>query len=154
MPVAHRDTDIGVIGIYEQDGSIRNLFFENATVPSELEHGESPLLDEAFRQLGEYLAGGRKTFDLPLAPSGTEFQMKCWNALRAIPYGKAVSYADIAREVGSPKGFRAVGMANNRNPIPVFIPCHRVVGADGSLTGFGGGLDVKRKLLDLEQANK
>lgn len=154
MPIAYRNTGIGVIGIYEHDGFIRNLFFENATVPVELEHGESPLLDEAFRQLDEYLAGKRKTFDLPLSPDGTDFQKKCWNALCRITYSKTATYGALAREIGNPKGFRAVGMANNRNPIAVFIPCHRVIGADGSLTGYAGGLDVKKKLLDIEQANK
>lgn len=154
MPITYRDTNIGTIGIYERDGVIRRLFFENTTVPEELEYGESPLLDEAFCQLGEYLAGKRKVFDLPLSPVGTDFQKKCWDALRRIPYGEIATYGDIAREVGNPKGFRAVGMANNRNPVAVFIPCHRVIGSDGSLTGFGGGLDVKKKLLDLEQAYK
>lgn len=154
MPIAYRDTDIGVIGICEQDGKITNLYFENATVPAELETGATPLLDEAFKQLGEYLSGKRKAFDLPLAPHGTAWQMKCWNALREIPYGETASYADIAKKLSNPKGCRAVGQANNKNPIAVFVPCHRVIGADGSLTGFGGGLHVKQKLLDLEKSNK
>ena len=110
----------------------------------------TPLLLRAFEQLEEYLAGVRKKFDLPLAPAGTPFQGKVWNALDQIPYGKTRSYRQIAEAVNSPKGFRAVGMANNRNPIAVFIPCHRVIGADGSMVGYGGGLDIKEHLLRLE----
>lgn len=150
MPVTYRDTSIGVIGIAEDNGKITNLFFENASVPAQLEMLETPVLIEAFRQLGEYLSGIRKSFDLPLSPHGTPWQLKCWQALLDIPYGETATYGDIARRVNNPKGFRAVGLANNRNPIPVFIPCHRVIGADGSLTGFGGGLGVKEKLLKLE----
>ncbi len=154
MPIAYRDTSIGTIGIAEHNGKITHLFFEIATVPAELELGESPLLDEAFKQLDEYLSGARKDFDLPLDPHGTEWQLKCWNALLEIPYGETATYGDIAKKVNNPKGFRAVGLANNRNPIAVFIPCHRVIGANGSLTGFGGGLDVKDKLLKIEQTTK
>ena len=110
----------------------------------------TPLLLRAFAQLEEYLAGVRKKFDLPLAPAGTPFQRKVWDALLQIPYGQTRSYRQIAEAVNSPKGFRAVGMANNRNPIAVFIPCHRVIGADGSMVGYGGGLDIKKHLLRLE----
>lgn len=112
--------------------------------------GSSPLLEQAAAQLEEYFEGSRRTFDLPLAPAGTPFQRRVWDALREISYGKTVCYRDIAARVGCPKGFRAVGLANNRNPISIFIPCHRVVGADGSLTGYGGGLPVKKMLLELE----
>ena len=111
----------------------------------------TPLLLRAFEQLEEYLAGLRKNFDLPLAPAGTPFQRKVWNALVQIPYGQTRSYRQVAEAVNSPKGFRAVGMANNRNPIAVFIPCHRVIGADGSMVGYGGGLDIKVHLLKLER---
>lgn len=110
----------------------------------------TPLLLRAFAQLEEYLARLRKNFDLPLAPAGTPFQRKVWDALVQIPYGQTRSYRQIAEAVNSPKGFRAVGMANNRNPIAVFIPCHRVIGADGSMVGYGGGLDIKEHLLRLE----
>lgn len=154
MPVAYRDTAIGVIGIYENNGSIEKLYFQNATVPVEYEHGENDIINAAFLQLEEYLAGKRKSFELPLLPQGTEFQRKCWNALLEIPYGETATYGEIAEKIGCPKGFRAVGLANNRNPVAVFIPCHRVVGANGALTGFAGGLDVKKKLLDLERKNK
>lgn len=105
---------------------------------------------EAVRELGEYFDGTRRTFDLDLAPSGTAFQREVLDALLTIPYGETRSYADIARQVGRPRAVRAVGAANGRNPLPIVIPCHRVIGSDGSLTGFGGGLDTKRFLLELE----
>jgi O-6-methylguanine DNA methyltransferase len=104
------------------------------------------------RELEEYFAGNRREFSFPLDLRGTEFQLACWRALLAIPYGETRSYGDIAREVGRPQGFRAVGMANNRNPIAIVVPCHRVIASDGSLCGYGGGLDLKRKLLELEGA--
>lgn len=102
-------------------------------------------------QLDAYFAGRRKDFTVRLAPEGTPFQLRVWAALRGIPYGETISYAELAKRVGNPKAVRAVGAANGRNPLPIVVPCHRVVGADGSLVGFGGGLDVKRALLDLER---
>ena len=110
------------------------------------------ILDDARLQLSEYFAGERTTFELPIAPDGTEFQRQVWTALRAIPFGGTISYGELARRVGDPKAMRAVGAANGRNPIPIIVPCHRVIGADGSLTGFGGGLDRKRWLLAHEGA--
>ncbi len=111
--------------------------------------------DEPFkktaRQLNEYFAGDRQEFELDLAPDGTTFQVEVLEALRGIPYGETCTYRDIAVAVGRPKAVRAVGNANGRNPLPIVIPCHRVIGSDGSLTGFGGGIEVKRYLLDLEQ---
>lgn len=104
------------------------------------------------RQLAEYLAGKRRNFDFPLDLRGTPFQIACWRALLEIPYGETRTYAEIARVVGNPTGFRAVGMANNRNPVAIVVPCHRVIASDGSLCGYGGGLDIKRKLLQLEGA--
>jgi methylated-DNA-[protein]-cysteine S-methyltransferase len=106
----------------------------------------------ALAQLEEYFSGTRRGFELPLAPRGTDFQLAVWQALRAIPYGETVSYAELARRVGLAGGARAVGLANGANPLPIVVPCHRVIGADGSLTGFGGGLDIKRALLSLEGA--
>jgi methylated-DNA-[protein]-cysteine S-methyltransferase len=106
----------------------------------------------AIAQLGEYFAGERRRFDLPLAPQGTEFQRRVWRALTEIPYGETVSYGELARRIGKPSAPRAVGLANGANPLPIIVPCHRVIGADGSLTGFGGGLPIKRKLLALEGA--
>ena len=102
------------------------------------------------QQLTEYFAGERKAFDLPLALEGTEFQLAVLEELKKIPYGETTSYGDIAKRIGRPKAVRAVGAANGRNPIPIIVPCHRVIGSDGSLTGFAGGLDMKRKLLELE----
>lgn len=106
---------------------------------------------EAIRQLGEYFAGQRTEFDLPLNPMGTPFQRTVWAALREIPYGETISYGQLADRIGNPAASRAVGLANGKNPIGVIIPCHRVVGADGSLTGYGGGLARKQHLLDFEQ---
>lgn len=107
---------------------------------------------ETERQLEEYFAGRRTTFDLPLSMQGTPFQRSVWSALREIGYGQTVSYGEIARRVGQPGSARAVGIANGRNPISIVVPCHRVIGADGSLTGYGGGLERKRYLLELERA--
>ncbi len=114
---------------------------------------ETKLIKEAHKQLEEYLNKKRKEFELPLLPQGTEFQLKVWNALKEIPYGQTCSYKDIAIKAGNEKASRAVGMANNRNPIAIFIPCHRVIGANGKLVGYAGGLDIKEKLLDLEREN-
>lgn len=112
---------------------------------------ESPKRTEAVvRELKEYFDGKRREFTVPLDLQGTEFQKKCWRALLKIPYGKTKSYGDIARAIGSPQGFRAVGMANHDNPVPIIVPCHRVLASNGSLHGYGGGLDIKRKLLELE----
>ena len=114
---------------------------------------EAPdLLHPYANQLDEYFSGQRREFAFPLDLRGTDFQLACWRALLAIPYGETRSYADIARAVGKPNAFRAVGMANNRNPVAIVVPCHRVIASDGTLCGYGGGLDVKRKLLELEGA--
>jgi O-6-methylguanine DNA methyltransferase len=114
---------------------------------------ESPhVLRPYVNELEEYFAGKRRQFTFPLDLRGTAFQQACWQALLAIPYGETRTYADIARAVGKPNAFRAVGMANNRNPIAIVVPCHRVIASDGTLCGYGGGLDVKRKLLELEGA--
>ena len=109
------------------------------------------LTRKTFSQLEEYFKGQRKTFTLPLRPEGTPFQKRVWDALCTIPYGSTRTYAQVAAQAGNPKACRAVGMANHNNPIAILIPCHRVVGADGTLTGYAGGLDIKKALLDLEQ---
>jgi len=111
---------------------------------------EHPVLVDAARQLTAWFAGERIDFDLDLAPAGTEFQRRVWDELRRIDYGETISYGELARRVGRPGAARAVGLANGRNPISVIVPCHRVIGADGSLTGYGGGIERKRRLLDLE----
>jgi len=114
--------------------------------------GTDSLLDEARQQLVAYFAGRLRAFDLPLAPNGTDFQRRVWSALRGIPFGMTVSYAELARRVSNAAAVRAVGAANGRNPIPIIVPCHRVIGSDGSLTGFGGGLQRKQWLLRHEGA--
>lgn len=118
--------------------------------------GEAPegLALKVFRELDEYFEGKRKTFDIPLRTHGTAFQEKVWAALRAIPYGEVRSYKEVAEAIGHPKAYRAVGMANNANPIFIIVPCHRVIGSDGSLTGYGGGLPMKKALLSLERGNR
>ncbi len=120
-----------------------------------MQSGEmSALTEKALLQLGEYFGGKRKRFDLPLELHGTEFQKKVWNALCGIPYGETRSYKEIARIIGNPKAVRAVGGANNRNKLMIVVPCHRVIGANGSLTGYASGTDVKKKLLDLEKQGR
>ena len=147
--IFYYDTYAGRIGIAEENGAITHLIFSERDWTVE----ETDLIKETKRQLDEYFAGKRKEFDIPTRLEGTEFQKRVWEELRKIPYGKTVTYKDIAEAVGCPKGFRAVGLANNRNPISIIYPCHRVVGSNGSLTGYGGGLDVKEKLLELERGN-
>jgi methylated-DNA-[protein]-cysteine S-methyltransferase len=142
------DTPIGPLLVTCNEAGITGCHM-GETRPGSRPH---PLLDRAGEQLSEYFSGKRRSFDLPLAADGTAFQQSVWRALTAIPYGVTRSYREIAEAVGSPKAFRAVGAANGRNPIGVIVPCHRVIGADGSLTGFGGGLDRKRWLLEHEQA--
>ncbi len=115
---------------------------------------ETPLIKRAFEEIEEYLNGLRKTFDLPILPKGTPFQKRVWDELLKIPYGKTISYKELARRTGNEKACRAVGMANNKNPIMIIIPCHRVVGSDGSLTGYAGGLEMKQTLLNLENIDK
>lgn len=109
---------------------------------------------ETIRQLREYFAGRRDEFDLPLAPEGTEFQHEVWRAVAAIPYGETRSYGEIARQIGKADAVRAVGAANGQNPLPIVIPCHRVIGSDGRLTGYGGGLPLKKRLLELESRQR
>lgn len=140
------------IGLLTLEGSLDAVTALRFGDTAEAGAASSPPLEEAWRQLEEYFAGQRREFDLPLSPAGTAFQQKVWAALRAIPYGGTASYGEIAARVGNPQARRAVGMANNRNPLPILIPCHRVLGADGSLTGYAGGLEVKRFLLALEGA--
>ena len=113
-----------------------------------------PALVSYLRELDEYFAGKRRHFSLPLDLRGTDFQLACWQALLEIPYGETRTYRDIAQAIGHPRAYRAVGMANNRNPIAIVVPCHRVIASNGSLCGYGGGLDLKRQLLDLEQATR
>lgn len=123
---------------------------KHAVVISPEWNEDRAVFQNAITQLDEYFAGRRKTFDLALFPQGTAFQTQVWNALQTIPYGETISYKELAQRIGKPKTIRAVGAANGANPIPIIIPCHRVIGLDGSLTGFGGGLPLKKRLLELE----
>ncbi len=137
---------IGPLTLVEEDGAIVQLLFGAYGSDG----AKTPVLSEAEQQLTEYFSGRRREFTLPLKPAGTAFQQAVWQALRGIPFGETRSYAEIAQSVKRPRAFRAVGMANHCNPIPVIIPCHRVVGSDGSLTGYAGGLEAKRILLQME----
>ncbi|MGI6442551.1 MAG: methylated-DNA--[protein]-cysteine S-methyltransferase [Synergistaceae bacterium] len=145
---------IGKLTITEENDFITNIDFEGTYEENKnaiLE--ESKLIRKAYSQLKEYFEGSRKKFDLPIKADGTAFQSSCWNEFIKIPYGNTRSYKQIAESVGSPKACRAVGMAANRNPIGIIIPCHRILGADGALVGFGGGLKIKEYLLSLEKNN-
>jgi methylated-DNA-[protein]-cysteine S-methyltransferase len=148
------DTPIGRIGISENGTAVTGLYFEGETTPPGFEIAETELLKKAGVQLQEYFSGKRKSFDLPIEPQGTPFQQKVWKALREIPYGETRTYKEIACAVGNEKASRAVGMANNKNPIALIIPCHRVVGSNRKLVGYAGGLHVKEYLLDLERRHK
>ncbi len=146
------DTPLGKMGLGEEDNYITNLWLRETQIDCRAFVTEdSPLIRKARGQLEEYFAGRRREFDLPLAPGGTDFMRAVWNALLTIPYGQTRSYKEIAECVGNVRACRAVGGANNKNPIPIFIPCHRVIGANGQLVGFGGGLDMKEGLLALEK---
>lgn len=148
------DSPLGRLALVEQDECITHLFLGQPFLPGGYQVKETLLLQRAQQQLNEYWRGERKTFTLPLAPKGTPFQQKVWAALREIPYGETRSYQQVAQTAGSPQGSRAVGLANNKNPIPLLIPCHRVVGKDGSLTGFALGLPAKEYLLKLEKGEE
>lgn len=151
--VFYYETPIGKIGLAEEWGFITNLYFMNMKQPLNAKQIETEILKEGFVQLCEYLNGERKEFDLPLNPSGTDFQQTVWSELLNIPYGETRSYKDIALAIGDEKKTRAVGGANNKNPVPIIIPCHRVIGSNGETTGYSGGTDKKEWLLNLEAGN-
>ncbi len=143
------DTPVGKLYIEAEDDYLTRIsFFELFS-----KRLETPLIKETYRQLSEYFAKKRKIFDIPLKLEGTEFQKAVWHALMKIPYGKTATYLEIAETIGNPKASRAVGMANNKNKIPIVIPCHRVIGSNGSLTGYAGGLEIKKKLLNIEKSS-
>ena len=144
------ESPVGLLGIAEDDGFITQVFFAKDKNCPGFEIAETPLIKKTMSQLKEYFASKRKVFDLSLNPKGTDFQRSVWKALVAIPFGETRTYQEIAVQAGNPKACRAVGMSNNRNPIVIIIPCHRVIGKDKSLTGYGGGLDNKKFLLELE----
>ena len=154
---SRHDSAAGPLVLVVSDKGLVGLEFDRGKFPPANSKGiawqESNNKTQSYlRELHEYFDGKRREFTFPLDLRGTPFQVKCWRALLNIPYGETRTYADIARVVGQPQAFRAVGMANNRNPIAIVVPCHRVIASDGTLCGYGGGLDVKRKLLDLEGA--
>ena len=145
------ESGIGPLVIVEENGALLRVSFGSMPDPA-AETRKSPLITETVAQLEEYFQQKRRVFSLPLDPCGTVFQKKVWQALQEIPYGETMSYGQIARMVDSPKAFRAVGMANHCNPIVIIVPCHRVIGADGSMVGYGAGLEKKEFLLRLEGA--
>jgi methylated-DNA-[protein]-cysteine S-methyltransferase len=153
MYYCYFDTPIGELLLAGEEGALSMIGFPKGSMRREPEadwiFNETQLADVS-RQLREYFTGERREFDLPLRLSGTEFQVSVLEALQNIPYGETTSYGEIAKRIGRPKAVRAVGAANGRNPIPIIVPCHRVIGSTGDLTGFGGGLDTKEALLRLE----
>ena len=152
------EAPFGVLTVVGSDLGIRYVMFNNDAHPKPLERlhiSDSEIhesVNDAMNQLEEYFDGSRRDFELPLDLQGTEFQVAAWNALAEIPYGRTASYGQQAASIGRPKAVRAIGGANGRNPVAIVLPCHRIVGADGSLTGFGGGIEVKKWLLDHEQS--
>jgi methylated-DNA-[protein]-cysteine S-methyltransferase len=153
MSVARVDTPIGPLTLVGSDAGLRAVLFAGDPPPAAARVGPHAVLDEAAGQLRDWFAGARTAFDLPLDLDGaTTFQRRAWLALAEIPYATTRSYGEQARVLGAPRAARAVGAANGRNPLPIVLPCHRLVGADGALTGFGGGLEVKRALLEHEAA--
>lgn len=150
------DSPVGTLLLVADAAGLRRVEFPRGRHPvrrdAKWQRASEPLA-RVRAQLEEYFAGKRRAFELELAPEGTPFQLRVWAALRAIPYGRTTSYGDLARTLGDPSAVRAVGAANGRNPLPIVVPCHRVIGADGSMVGFGGGLDTKRWLLAHEGAS-
>jgi methylated-DNA-[protein]-cysteine S-methyltransferase len=149
------DSPIGPLTLVGADGALTGVYMDRQRYRPEPEtfgDRDDVPFTEAARQLEEYFAGTRTRFDLPLAPVGTPFQRQVWEALQAIPYGQTVSYGQLADRLGRPAAARAVGFANGHNPISIIVPCHRVVGSNGDLTGYGGGLERKRRLLDFERS--
>lgn len=150
--ITHRfNTPIGLVEVTERGGALVFVDMVDGAELAEPLPAPTELLAEAERQLTEYFSGERREFDLPIHADGTPFQWAVWEQLRKIPYGETCSYGDIARALGKPGAARAVGMANNRNPVGIIVPCHRVVGSTGALVGYAGGLDRKKYLLDLER---
>lgn len=150
------DAPFGPLTLVASDLGLRYVMFDHDAHPKPLQNldivdASHPVLDDACTQVEEYLDGSRRAFDVPLDLVGTEFQVAAWRALADVPYGRTASYAQQAASIGRPKATRAIGAANGRNPVAVVLPCHRIIGADGSLTGFGGGLPVKTWLLEHER---
>lgn len=149
--IYYYNTKIGKIAIVENGEGITNIYPAEMLKVDGMEKKETELIKETAKQLNEYLDGKRKEFDIPLMPEGTGFQKKVWNELINIPFGVTMSYKEIAEKIGNPKAARAVGMANNKNPILIIVPCHRVIGSNGNLTGYACGIETKKKLLNIEK---
>ena len=147
------ETKIGKLGIAEEHGFVTNIYFMNQKQPLDSKLYETEVLQETHKQLVEYFDGKRQDFDIPINPRGTDFQQQVWCELLKIPYGETRSYKDIALALGNDRASRSVGNANNKNPIPIIIPCHRVIGADNKLVGYAGGVEIKNFLLQLESRN-
>ena len=145
------ESPIGPLVLVASSTGLRAIDFGVDPQRAAIPEGDSPVLDEAARQLTEYFEGSRREFDLPLEPVGTDFQLSVWKVLSTVPYGETISYGEQARRLGDARKARAVGGANGRNPLPIVVPCHRVIGSSGALTGFGGGLPIKEQLLRLER---
>lgn len=141
-------TPVGNIKINEENNYITSIEYTE----EDIQESDNPLINKVKKQLEEYFSGKRKEFDIPLNPKGTEFQQKVWNALKEIPYGELRSYKQIAERIGNPLACRAVGNANNKNPIMIVVPCHRVIGTNGSMTGYACGINIKEQLLRLEKS--
>ena len=150
--ICYYNAPIGMLRLIENGKGLTEIQFAfDAQYQLNRIEPDTDLLKEAVKQLREYFDGERMSFSLPLEPKGTDFQLRTWDALQQIPYGETRTYKQIAETIGCPKGCRAVGLANNRNPLPIIIPCHRVIGTNGHLVGYAGGLEVKQQLLELER---
>lgn len=154
MPtIAFYPTDFGIIEIHATTKAVTYVKFVSSD--TDLSNSQpNEISERAIAQIREYFAGNRTNFNIPLAPQGTDFQQQVWKTLCNIPYGETRTYKQIAQAIGNPKAVRAVGMANNKNPIAILIPCHRVIGSNGKLVGYAGGLDIKKRLLNLERRDK
>jgi methylated-DNA-[protein]-cysteine S-methyltransferase len=161
MPLAftYLESPVGKLKLVASQQGIAAILWQNdrptrVRLEEIAEDSDHPILRRAITQLSEYFSGQRISFEIPLDPRGTSFQQEVWNALLAIPYGETRSYLDLARKLGNPNATRAVGAANGRNPISIIVPCHRVIGSNGKLTGFAGGIEIKERLLQLESGTK
>ena len=151
LAAAYYSSPVGLLLIEGYDEAITSLSFQEK---KKRQIHSSSIVEKCIKELEEYFSGKRKSFDVPLAPPGTHFQQGVWNQLQKIPFGKTISYLQLARELGDEKKIRAAGSANGKNPIAIIIPCHRVIGSDGSLVGYGGGLWMKKWLLEFESGKK
>jgi methylated-DNA-[protein]-cysteine S-methyltransferase len=151
------DSPVGGLLLARDEAGLRLMHFLSGDHSHQLAPGwqqRDDAFDDVVSQLGEYFGGERRRFDLPLAPEGTPFQLRVWDALREIPYGETISYGELASRIGQRSASRAVGLANGSNPLPIVIPCHRVIGSNGKLTGYGGGVAIKERLLALERGEQ